>query len=177
MTAVPVIRTFVAGEVVLASYFNTNINGPLSFLLAPPICQARQTAGQSLTNGAFVAITMTSEDVDSSGMHSTVSNTSRLTAVYPGWYHYDGAASVTANATGRRLTKWQANAADIAGSGLAGPATAASFWKGAAASIRIFQNVGDFVELLVAQESGGTLNTSVATTFDQSYVSARFDSN
>src|SRR5512138_1061185 len=59
MTAVPVTRTFVAGEVVLASYFNTNINGPINFLLAPPLLRCRQTTLQTLTTGVVAALTFT----------------------------------------------------------------------------------------------------------------------
>lgn len=177
MAAVPVTRTFVSGEVVLASHFNTNINGPLGFLLAPPIFQGRQTVAQTLTTGVFAAITMDAEDVDSAGGHSTSSNTSRYIAQYAGWYILGGVAGIAANATGRRLTKWRVNgSADVNGSGVFSPSTAASVVKVPLATIKVFLNVGDYVEAMVAQESGGNVNTAVSAT-DQSYAGADWRSN
>lgn len=176
MTAVPVTRTWVAGEVVLDSHFNNNIRDVLNFLLAPPIVQARQTVAQSLTNGVFADLTFTTEDVDSAGMHSNVTNTPRFTAVYAGWYRYSGSAAFAASATGRRLTKWSLNGSDIAGSGLYLPATAASVQSMPAKTMLIFQNVSDFVILAAAQESGGSINTAVGSV-DQSVVNAKWESN
>lgn len=154
----------------LASYFNTNINGPLSFLLAPPICQVRQTSGQTLTTSTDTAITFDTEDVDSTGMHSTSSNTSRLTAVYPGWYSAGGGISFAANATGRRGCSWRVNAALLNGSTVAYQAPSSTF-AGAARAMRVFLNVGDYLEMYGRQESGGNLATA-AVTGDQSNVSA-----
>lgn len=176
MTAVPVTRTFVAGEVVTAAHFNTNINGPLLFLLAPPILELRQTVSQNLTTSTATAITFTTEDVDSSGMHSTVSNTSRATAVYPGWYRSSGACEVAANATGDRFSWWSVNGTDNNGSVgfLAGDATAAT--PTFARTKSIFLNSGDYLELISFQSSGGTLATTVSTR-DQSSFSMLWVSN
>ena len=177
MATVPVIRTFVAGEVVLASYFNTNINGPLSYLLSPPIVQGRQTVAQTLTNNTDAAITMDTEDVDSSGMHSTSSNTSRFTAVYPGWYQCAGSVGFSANATGRRTCQWRVTGGgSMNGSGASFPTTAANVAKVVSPTLLIFLNVGDYAELFGRQESGGGLNTAVSTA-DQSMASLAWNSN
>lgn len=176
MTAVPVIRTWVAGEVVVASYFNTNINGPLSFLLAPPILEIRQSSNQNLLDATTTALTFTTEDVDSSGMHSTVSATTKCTAVYPGWYLSSGRYSPAANGTGDRFSWWMVNAADNNGSlGFkAGDATAVSVCP--AATKKIFLNTGDYLELVGFQSSTGTLGTGV-TTREQSTISMQWASN
>lgn len=176
MTAVPVTRTFVAGEVVLASYFNTNINGPINFLLAKPIVEARQTTLQTVTTGTWTALTFTTEDVDSSGMHSNVTNTSRFTAVYPGWYLHGGGANWVPNSTSPRGTFWSVNATGANGS-QALEASIATFDAGyAARSKRLFLNVTDYSELFVYQGSGGNLNTSVNAQ-SQSSVTIGWDSN
>ena len=65
----------------------------------------------TLTNATPAALTFTTEDVDSSGMHSTSSNTSRATAVYPGWYLHSGQSSYVFNSTGIRADWWAVNAA------------------------------------------------------------------
>lgn len=177
MALVPVTRVFVAGEVVLASYFNTNIGAVLNFLVAPPIFQGRQAVAQTLTTAVFAAITFDAEDVDSAGGHSIVSNTSRYVAQYAGWYRSSGGMGVAANATGRRLTKWRINGTtDVNGSGIYLPATAASSFKMPAASVKFFLNVSDYAEMMGSQESGGNLNTA-ATTIDQSFCNVDWQSN
>ena len=179
MTAVPSTHVFSAGEVVTDTTMNNSVSAPLNFLLARPICQARQTVAQSVANNTSTAITMDSEDVDSSGMHSTSSNTSRLTAVYPGWYQVSSGVSAAANATGFRMTTFKVNGTFVAGS--ASNATAV----GAGASHRqpgrtmlVFLNVGDFVEAFYLQTSSGALNTSVAdANTEQSTITAVWTSN
>jgi hypothetical protein len=176
MTAVPVTRTFVAGEIVLASHFNLNLRDPINFLLSPPLCQARQSTLQTLTTSTFASITMTSEDVDSSGMHSTVTNTSRCTAVYPGWYRWAGAACFAANATGNRATKWLVNGAILNIGQAVTDAIATNVQTTPAVTLLAYLNVGDYIELQAWQSSGGNLNTSV-TAGEQSYVSGDWRSN
>lgn len=163
MTAVPVIRTFVSGEIVLASYFNNNINGPLSWLLAPAICRVRQTGAQSISNATFTAFTFGAEDIDSDNMHSTSVNTSRITAVHPGWYRYGGGGSLATNATGLRGLFWFVNGSVLNASGVLLPAVSGNSTRLAARSDLVYLNVGDYLELQTYQTSGGSLNTGVST--------------
>jgi len=167
----------VAGEVVTAAHFNTNIRDVFNFLLAVPILEARQTVAQTLTTGTGAAVTMTAEDVDTSGMHSTTVNTSRCTAAYPGWYQYAGLTATVANATGRRGNWWTVNAVIASSSQITSPATAASDCEIATRTKQLFQNVGDYVEMFAYQESGGNLNTTVAFPGPTSGVSGRWVSN
>jgi hypothetical protein len=163
VTAVPVVRTFVAGEVVLASYFNTNINGPIGWLLAPAILRVRQTAQQTLTSATFAALLFDVEDVDSTGMHSTVTNTTRATAVYPGWYLFQGGCGFTSLATpaGRRGVRWQVNGATINGSGVQFQTASTSSGAMGARNVLLFLNTGDYAEEQAVFEGGGTTTTSV----------------
>lgn len=178
MATVPVIRTFVAGEVVLASYFNTNINGPISFLLAPPLFRGRQTSAQSLTSGTFAAVTLDAEDVDSANGHSTSSNTSRYTGQYAGWYGVSGGAGFAFNATGNRALDLRVNGAVVNGtqSNIATLTASSSTAQPVIATEFVFLNVNDYVELFAFQSSGGSLNTAV-TTDQQSRMNAIWQSN
>jgi hypothetical protein len=177
VTAVPVVRTWVAGEVVLASYFNTYLNGPIGFLLAPPILKIRQTAAQSIPNNAATALNFDTEDADSSNMHSTVTNTSRATAVYPGWVWASGNYSAATNATGVRTLAWSINGTpqNGLGSDFTGVTAATTARLGAVGGLW-FLNVGDYLELLAFQNSGGALNTAVAGQ-EQSSMSLHWVSN
>jgi hypothetical protein len=173
MTAVPVTRTFVSGEVVLASYFNTNINGPIGFLLAPPIFEGYSAANQSLSNNTFTALTLDTEYVDSAGGHSTVTNTSRYTAVYAGWYNVAGVASFAANATGQRAVRITVSGTTIHGGSQSLPVTtAATICALAQSDILVFCNVGDYVEIQGFQLSGGSLNTAASGGYEPSMKTA-----
>jgi hypothetical protein len=178
MAAVPITRTAVAGEIVLVSQFNTYINQLLNFLASPPICQIRQTVAQSIPNATETALTFDAEDVDSSGMHSTSVNTSRMTAVYAGWYLHGGGWSLAAGATGRRATSWRVNGAgtNVNGSGVAMQATATSVPNTPAKTMLIFLNVSDYSEEFARQENGGALNT-VVTNEAQPIAMALWKSN
>jgi hypothetical protein len=172
-----VIRVWTSGEIVLASYFANNINAVLSFLLAPPIFQGRQTAAQSLTTGVYTAIGFDAEDIDSAGGHSTSSNTSRYVAQYAGWAEVVGSTGFASNATGRRLNKLRVNGTtDINGSDFSVGSGVTGVLKVTTPPMKIFFNVTDYVESLGAQESGGSLNTA-ATTVDQSMMGYHWLSN
>lgn len=175
MATVPVTRVWVAGEVVTSAYMNNNVTGPTAWLLAPAICQLRQIVAQSIANNSYTAVTFTAEDVDTTGMHSTVSNTSRMTAVYPGWYHHDGGSSIVAGATGVRGCRWAVNGTAVNASGLLFPANAAATIS-AARSMLIFLNVGDYSELQQYQNQGSAQNT-VATAESQASATAWWASN
>lgn len=177
MATVPVSRTWVAGEIVTAAHFNTNIRDVLNWLLAPAICKVRQTAAQTLTTGVAAAIVMDAEDVDSTGMHSTVTNPSRLTAVYPGQYMHGGGISYAINATGVRTTGWRVNGVAVADGATLRPAFASFSAQMPARTIMSYLNVGDYVELWGTQTSGGNLNTAVANSGEQPGASVHWISN
>lgn len=176
MTAVPVTRTFVAGEVVLASHFNTNIRDVLNFLLNPPIFQGRQTSSQTFTTGVEAAVTLDVEDVDSAGGHSTVTNTSRYTAVYPGWYWPGSGTSYVANATGGRNAAYKVNGTNVNAGGVTVPGQATLSTRVPGRGMLVFLNVGDYIELWGYQSSGGNLGSSV-TGIDQPGLTVKWVSN
>lgn len=176
MTAVPATRTWVTGEIVTASYMNTTIRDVDNWLLASAICQARQTVAQTLTTATPTALTCDAEDVDSTGMHSTSSNTSRLTAVYPGWYQVCCAPAYAANTTGRRMGGNRVNGTALNGGRTAFPATAASAAKVVSPVQLAYLNAADYYEGEGTQESGGNLNTAVGST-DQNLSVAQWRSN
>src|SRR6266496_1428791 len=131
--SVPVLHTFVVGEVATASNIDNNTVTAVGFLLAPPRVQLRQTVVQSLANNTHPAITFDTEDIDSDNAHSTVTNTSRVTPVTTGWWRCSGAVGYAGNALGI-------------------PAVTRD----------IFVNgTTDFIELFGFQDSGAALNTDV----------------
>lgn len=176
MTATPVPRTWTAGEIVTAGNMNAGIRDVLTFLMAPPIARCRQTVAQSQANNVSTSITLDTEDVDSSGMHSTSVNTNRFTAVYPGWYEGYGNFTWVANATGIRVISWNTNGGAINGSGDLFIGNAGATNRLASAGVLIFLNAGDWMEMLPFQNSGGAINSSVSGS-EQPTVQVKWISN
>jgi hypothetical protein len=142
----------------------------------PPLAMLRQTAAQTLTTGGYAALNFDTEDFDSHNGHSTVTNTSRYTAVLAGIYEVSGGAAFAANATGRRLARLAFNGTVIGGS-LAGiPANTATVGYSVRTTL-VRLAVGDYVELQALQESGGNLATFITNAEFQSTMVVRWVSN
>jgi hypothetical protein len=165
MTAVPTTRTWVAGEVVTAAFMNNTIRDVDNFLLARPQCLVNMASAQSLTTGTWIALNFDTETVDTTGMHSTSSNTDRLTAVYPGWYQLSGAYAPTSNAVGARGARYSTALAAtptteviLDASQLLFPTVALGIFP--ARTMPAFLNVGDVAREQAFQSSGGNLGVS-----------------
>lgn len=178
MTAVPTTLTAVAGTVLTASQWNTNNRDVENWVLAPAVLEIRATAARSIANGSSpgTVLTFDTEDVDSTGMHSTVTNSSRATAVYPGWYRASGGTSSVANATGQRGCYGSVSGTAVNGSQQYVNATSSGYCAVAIRTKLYFLNVGDYFEIFSVQTSGGALNTSVSS-IEQPNMSLHWVSN
>lgn len=145
----------------------------IQFLSDPPRAHLRQTSAQTIGTGAFVAITFDAEDADNFNGHSLITNTARYTCMRAGIYQFSGKIGWAANATGRRASRWSKNGTDVNGSQVAIIATSASDVGHPAAAIQITMAVGDYIELLGFQESGGNLATVVSGA-QQPFLSVRW---
>lgn len=74
-------RTWVAGEVATAAYFNTYLRDNVKWLSTDkPMCRAYASAVVAHTSsGNYQALTFNTNLFDNASMHSTVSNTDRFT--------------------------------------------------------------------------------------------------
>jgi hypothetical protein len=164
MTAVPLPRTWVAGEVLTASNFNTYLTGVLSYLEYPPYCEAYETSNQTFgTSGTNFATTFSLEVTDNTGMHSTVTNTSRFTAVYPGFYLAGGQTSFAANGTGNRASRLAVNGVVGADGVILTAAAAANAMSVPVSARSYFLNTGDYLEVYSWQTSTASLTSGGAT--------------
>lgn len=131
---------------------------------APPSVLVYNSAAISVADSTFVAMTFDSERYDTDGIHSTGSNTERLTAVTSG--KYAGVASIqfASNSVGYRTI-------GIYHSGVGG--YIASAWQPAVngnvtALVCPFQyqiNAGEWVRVDAFQTSGGALNVVQQTAY------------
>jgi len=168
MALVPAPRTWTAGEVVTAAFMNNTIRDVDAFLLARPVLDVYSSVNQSIPNNAFTGMTFDTEYVDSSGMHSTVTNTSRATAVYAGWYDFGGLYTATGNATGQRAGRIATNGGtEIQGSSVSTPGTSIVQTLTLPRTL-VFFNIGDYAEAQGYQASGAALNTGASLGYEPS---------
>lgn len=136
-----------------------------------PLAVLRQTVAQNILTNTWTSITFDAEDLDTDGGHSTVTNTSRYTAVTAGWFQCFGHVSISADAAGpRRYLGFRKNGSgtDLPTHGYVSVA-ATSESVGLTCSAMIYLSVGDWVQIVVLQDSGSTLST-IVTTEGQPYL-------
>jgi hypothetical protein len=118
--------------------------------------RATKSANQSLTSAALTAITWDTESFDTDSLHSTVSNTSRLTASVTGKWLVVACAEFAASGTGSRLLFIQKNGANGYNHQLV-PADGTNTTRVTVTDI-VDLAAGDYVEAIAYQNSGGALN-------------------
>lgn len=127
-----------------------------------PHCSIYESTAQSIANNTETDMTSNEELSDIGGMHSTVSNTERITVPSGegGLYRADATVSFAANATGFRqlifrvnnTTNYNAFAVTNNGAG------AATIFTG---TKKLVLAAGDYVTCRVYQNSGGALNVTM----------------
>lgn len=127
-----------------------------------PHSRVSKATTQSLTSGAWTAVTFPTETYDVGGMHSTSSNTSRLVipAGEAGKYQFGGSADFDNNITGLRGTRWAKNGTAL------GPELLISSvgFCSMPTPVEVIPLVaGDYIELQARQDSGGALDIISAT--------------
>lgn len=126
------------------------------FLIDPPACSVFHSVSVSIATATPTFLAANSELYDNNGMHSTVTNNSRITAVTAGRYLVIGSMEYASSATGYRSIAIRANGTDIY-EGTTVPAV-----SGAVTRISMARTVvlaaNDYVEAQAYQASGGNLN-------------------
>lgn len=141
------------------------LRDPIKFVMSKPMARLLHTVSQTALNGIWTSVLFAVESVDTDpdgiGGHSTVTNTTRYTARYPGWYLVNGVAAFnTSAATGMRCARWAVNGSAVAQSETLVPAGAGLPTAVPARSMYIPLGAGDYVELQVMQSLGSSLATS-----------------
>lgn len=145
--------------------WGTVVRDDLEFLIDPPSCSVFNSGTQSVPSqtSPFTILNADSENFDNDGMHSTVSNTSRLTVQTAGRYWVQTVVSFDADATGGlRGCRFVVNGSSQVNTGASLP-PAASGNTVINAAFPFTLAVGDFVEVEVRQNStGGNLGVLLA---------------
>ena len=79
-----------------------------------PACRLTRTViTQSFTNNTLTAITFDNEAFDTDSMHSTISNTSRITINTPGVYAFNAALNGVSSAATQILIQFRKNGSQV----------------------------------------------------------------
>lgn len=132
------------------------------------------STAQSVPNATWIILTFDSEGSDTSAIHSTSSNTGRLTCPVTGRYLIEGGAAFAINSTGGR-------AIGIGYNGGAGTSFVKLESKNAVSGnetqfsvIRVLDmTAGDFVTLQAYQDSGGALNVVSSDYYSMQFTMTR----
>lgn len=124
--------------------------------------RAEKSSAQTLTGSSGTAVTWNQEAYDTDSMHSTVTNTSRLTCTTAGKYLITSCLRFAANATGHRGCYYQAHigSSDYYLAADRRLNCGASFPTDIVMSTVYDFGVGDYVEIYAEQDSGGNLDIS-----------------
>jgi len=126
--------------------------------IVAPYCRIRNSADQAIPNGAVTLVTFNTDVEDPTDMHSTVTNTGRVTIAMPGIYSIVGNFCYEPNATGTRAMYIELNAVtNLAESHV--PVNSASYYTMFNIADIIRLAAGDYVSLYTYQNSGGNLNS------------------
>jgi len=158
-------KTWATNEVLTSTDMNTHLRDNLDWLANDhPRCQGNRAGTQSITDGASTAIAFNSLDTfDIGNMHDTASDNTRFTvpAGGDGLYHVAAWGAWEPAALGFRAVYLQLNGSSI-------------FWRdrepniGAGATVYMSVDgytpmaAGDYVEMVVQQNSGGAITFSDA---------------
>lgn len=139
-------------------------------------CQLWKSNNQSINNATYTAITFDSENFDTDGFHSTVTNTSRITipAGLGGKYLITFTAGYAASATGIRGSALYKNGSQTHIMFQVSASSAADHFFAGSQIMNL--TAGDYVEIFLYQNSGGALDvkglSDNATTFSCQYLGA-----
>ena len=159
-----------AGDPLPAAYLNTTrANG--AWFSEPPQCSVLGLSAQSVPNSTLTAMLCGGEGLDNNGMHSTASNTSRITAVAAGRYTFTGTAQFAIDGTGTGMRRLTFKYNGVTEYDLVQVAAVSTLSTVILSGSRTFTlAISDYAEMVVNQNSGGALNVT-ALAFEAILVS------
>lgn len=155
-----------SGAVAPSSWAAT-VKAALDYLANPPACRVYHNANQTIATTSNVALAFNSERFDTDSMHSTSSLTSRITFNTAGLYLVTGQMVWVAAAAGNRQAGIRLNGTTFIGVVLE-PAAGGDTPALVVSTLYKFA-VGDYVELMAFQNSGGNLDVQVNANYSPEF--------
>jgi hypothetical protein len=132
----------------------------VDYFLSPSYCDVYATTSQTFGNGTATGVNMDSENSDPDGLHSTSTNTSRVTIKKPGLYLITGFMTFKPGA-GYREVDIQKNGVVSGSTLVAGGANTNNDYISCSVVTEAPLAAGDYVELTGYQTTGGNLDSFV----------------
>ena len=152
----------------ITSAWADQLNTVIAYLMRDhPHCRVRNSANISISTATTTALTFDTERVDVGAMHSTASNTSRITITDPGWYEVGGSFRFAANATGFRALIIRANGTTIIDQLMVPAAAGEDMFLSSSTQYQFVAD--DYIELCAYQSSGGNLNVTQALNYSPEF--------
>lgn len=141
-----------------------------------PSCRVYNNANISINDATLTALTFNTERFDNDTMHSTSSNTGRITFTTAGRYYVAACVQFAVNATGNvRRVAIRLNGATIIADKTVTPVGGSNATIVPISTSYDFA-AADYVEVLVYQDSGGALNVEAAGNISPEFMAALFGS-
>lgn len=121
-----------------------------------PHARVRRTTAQAISTGVTTALSFDAQYYDTHGFHSTTVNPTRLTMPQKGFYHVVGFVGIQANASGSRTVAILLNGSTLIAKESHPPHGTADDYFNPVTLVQL--GVNDYLELVVFQDSGVTLN-------------------
>ena len=132
-----------------------------------PAARVYNSANISIPNATLTALTFNSERFDNDSIHSTASNTSRLTATTAGVYSISGNFTMAPLGSGVGLIGVRLNGSLIIAYQRFAGITATNLIQAIQTTYKL--DVGDYVELIAHQDSGSALNVIAASNYSPEF--------
>lgn len=149
----------------------TGLASFLDLLWVPPAARVYHSVAQSIATATVTALAFDSERFDNDSIHDVTTNNSRLTCKTAGKYLISGSVTFASNATGFREVYIRING------GVSIALVNSPAISGASTRLHVSTlyalSVGDYVELLVYQDSGGALDVPSAPNYTPEFMMIR----
>ena len=140
---------------------------PLILAAGSPAARVYNSANISIPNATLTALTFNSERFDNDSIHSTASNTSRLTATTAGVYSISGNFTMAPLGSGIGLIGVRLNGSLIIAYQRFAGITATNLIQAIQTTYKLA--AGDYVELIAHQDSGSALNVIAASNYSPEF--------
>ena len=144
------------GNVAPPVYDDTRLQARLKYLYVPPRGESRRSGNLSIANNTAVAVTMQAEVHDNDAIVDIAGAPTRLTIKTAGFYHVYARMTWAANGTGFRWGYVRMDGSKTLGGNVGGANGIFETYVNVS-FVREFA-VGEYLELMVLQTSGGALN-------------------
>jgi hypothetical protein len=150
--------TAVAGDVLTAAFWNSNVRDNETFLFTPPMCIVRRNAAQAIADNTNTSISFDTEDLDTDSMFTPTSTD--VTIKTAGIYMLSGVAALQTAATTVIASRMRVNGNVVADNFLTGSAYASN------ANVTTIKKlaVNDVVTFQIYQSGPATSKNTGSTT-------------